>query len=77
VFPRKQCFHGGSVERAVLDFYYISPGDIHLAQIKKRSDVPLEPVVRVVISSPLLYEFLEMCKPLAEKFTLGLSEEER
>src|SRR5258708_9773958 len=38
-----QCFRANNVfmavlsSEAVLDFYYISPGDIHLAQIKKRS----------------------------------------
>jgi hypothetical protein len=78
-----QCFRANNVfmavlsSEAVLDFYYISPGDIHLAQTKKKSDVSLEPVVRVVVTTPLLNEFLDMCKPLGEKFAPTIAEDER
>jgi hypothetical protein len=78
-----QCFRSNNVfmavlsSEAVLDFYYISPGDIHLAQTKKKTDVSLEPVVRVVVSTLLLHEFLEKCRPLAEKFASTTWEDER
>jgi hypothetical protein len=77
-----QCFRANNVfmavlsSEAVLDFYYISPGDIHLAQSKKRTEVALEPVIRVVVSTPLLYEFLEKCRPLGEEFAATIGEEE-
>lgn len=78
-----QCFRANNVfmavlpSEAVLDFFYISPGDIHFAQMKKKSEVVLEPVVRVLISTPLLYEFLEQCRPLGEKFTAIMEMEEQ
>ncbi len=78
-----QCFRANNVfmavlpSEAVLDFYYISPGDIHFAQAKKKSEVALEPVVRVLTSTPMLYEFLEQCRPLGEKFTAILEKEEQ
>jgi hypothetical protein len=79
---RVQCFRATNVfmavlsSEAVLDFYYISPGDVHLARTKKKTEVALEPVVRVIVSTPLLYEFLEKCKPLAEKLDPAIGEEE-
>jgi hypothetical protein len=61
---------------AVLDFYFISPGDIHLARQTKKHDIHLSPVVRVAVSTPLLFEFLEKCKPLADALKSKLAEEE-
>jgi hypothetical protein len=77
-----QCFRANNVfmavlpSEAVLDFYYISPGDIQLAQQRKKPDIDLEPVVRVLVSTPLLLEFLDKCKPLAETIAPPIESEE-
>ena len=79
---RVQCFRSNNVfmavlgEEAVLDFYYISPGDIHLAQKERRPDISLEPIVRVLVSTPVLLEFLEKCRPFAERWRAAFEEEE-
>jgi hypothetical protein len=76
-----QCFRANTVFMAllvgesVIDFYYISPGDIHLARDHRRSEIPLEPVVRVVLSTPLLVEFLDKCQPFADRLRPRFSEE--
>jgi hypothetical protein len=51
---------------AILDFYYIAPPDIHFVRNGKRSDVHLEPIIRIALPSVLLLEFLEQCRPYAE-----------
>jgi hypothetical protein len=77
-----QCFRANNVfmavlsSEAVLDFYYLSPGEVHLAQNKNKSDVVLESVVRVVVGTPLLFEFLEKCRPLGERLTEIIEKEE-
>ena len=76
-----QCFRANTVfmpllvGESVIDFYYISPGDIHLARDHRRSEIPLEPVVRVVLSTPLLVEFLDKCQPFADRLRPRFSEE--
>jgi hypothetical protein len=81
--PEKvQCFRANNVfmavlpSEAVLDFYYISPGDVQFAQLRKKQEIELEPVVRVLVSTPLLLEFLDKCKPVAEALALTLESEE-
>jgi hypothetical protein len=54
-------------DEAVMDFYYISPGDIHFVSAQKRTDVNLDPVIRVVLATAVLFEFLEKCASFAEK----------
>jgi len=61
---------------AVLDFYYISPGDIHYARTKQKRDIALDPVVRVVVSVHLLWEFLNKCKPFGEGLKGRFTEEQ-
>jgi hypothetical protein len=43
---------------ALVDFYYIPPSDIHYARFGKRNKVTLDPVLRIVLSTPLLARFL-------------------
>jgi hypothetical protein len=77
-----QCLHSNNVYmalmggEAVLDFYYISPGDIHLVRMKKRAEVALEPVVRVVVSTPLLADFLDKCESFVERLRARFADEE-
>jgi hypothetical protein len=52
---------------AVMDFYYISPGDIHFVSLKKRREVHLEPVIRIALNTSILFEFLEKCRPFADE----------
>lgn len=54
-------------EEAILDFYYIAPSDIHFVRLGHRSQVNLEPVIRISLPSPLLLEFLEECDALVSK----------
>jgi len=65
-FRSNNVFMGVWGEESVLDFYYMSPKDVHELRSRQRSDVTLEPVVRVVMDTGLLYEFLEKCRPFAE-----------
>lgn len=52
---------------AVMDYYYISPGDIHFVAAKKRKDVHLEPVIRIALNTAIMFEFFEKCRPVAEE----------
>jgi hypothetical protein len=52
---------------AVLDFYYISPGDIHFVTMKKRKEVHLEPVIRIAMNTAIMFEFFEKCSPVADE----------
>lgn len=61
---------------AVLDFYYISPGDIHLVRQKHKKEISLDPVVRVVVSTPVLLEFLDKCRPFADALRDRFKEED-
>lgn len=46
-------------EEALMDFYYLSPRDV---QQQYRGSPGLEPVIRVVMPTPLILEFLEKCR---------------
>lgn len=63
-------------EEAVLDFYYISPGDVHLVRQKQKKEIALDSVVRVVVSMSVLLELLDKCKPFAERLQDRFKEEE-
>jgi hypothetical protein len=54
-------------EESILDFYYIAPSDIHFVRSGKRSNVNLEPVIRVSLPSPLVLEFLDKCGDMISK----------
>jgi hypothetical protein len=50
-------------EEAVMDFYYLSPRDL---QEPLSGRAGLEGVIRVVMPTPLIFEFLEKCRQYAE-----------
>jgi hypothetical protein len=54
-------------EESLLDFYYIAPSEVHFVRLGQRSQVLLEPVIRVTLPSAMVYEFLEKCRVFAEK----------
>ena len=51
----------GTRADGVLDFYYIAPTEIHYAYAKKKTDIALDAVIRIVLSGGLLFELLEKC----------------
>ncbi len=66
-----QTFRASSVfmatsQESVMDFYYISPGDMHFFAAGKRGEIPVEPVIRVALANALMLEFLEKCHPFAD-----------
>jgi hypothetical protein len=54
-------------EESLMDFYYIPPSEIHFVRSGQRSQVHLEPVIRVCLPSAMVYEFLEKCRIFIEK----------
>lgn len=66
-FRSNNVFMGVWGEDSVLDFYYLSPKDMHDLRTRQHTDVSLEPVIRVVLDTGLLDEFLEQCRPFAEE----------
>jgi len=54
---------------AVLDFYFISPRDMHFLRTQDSTSVALEPVIRVVVGTALLAEFLDKCKVYVDRIT--------
>jgi len=54
-------------DEALMDFYYIAPTEIHYAFTKKRADISLDPVIRIVLSTSLLFELLTKCKQILER----------
>ncbi len=57
----------GTKDDGVLDFYYIAPTEIHYAYSKKRTDIALDPVIRIVLSGAVLFELLELCGKIVER----------
>jgi hypothetical protein len=47
-----------------LDFYYMPVRDIHLAR-QNRSEIGLEPIIRILSSPVLLKSLFELCRPFA------------
>lgn len=68
-FRSNNVFMGMWGEESLMDFYYLSPRDIHFARQKQTQEVGLEPVVRVIMPTALMVEFLEKCRPYAEKLS--------
>jgi hypothetical protein len=54
-------------EESLLDFYYIAPSEIHFVRSGQRSQVHLEPVIRISLPSAMVYEFLEKCRVFIEQ----------
>jgi hypothetical protein len=52
---------GGMAEEALIDFYYIAPTELHYVFAKRRTEIALDPVIRIVLSGSLLFELLEKC----------------
>jgi hypothetical protein len=57
----------GIGDEALIDFYYIAPTEIHYALTKKRNQIALDPVIRIVLSGSLVFELLEKCHEIVEK----------
>ena len=55
-------------EDSLLDFYYIAPSEIHFVRAGQRSQVHLEPVIRILMPSAMVYEFLRNAGLLLKKF---------
>jgi hypothetical protein len=51
---------------STLDFYHLSPREVHLAKTQKK-DMQLEPVVRVIVSTVLTKIFFDTLRPYAER----------
>jgi hypothetical protein len=68
-FRANNVFMASISDDAILDFYYIAPPDIHFVRIGKRSDVYLEPIIRIALGTPLMLEFLDQCRPHAERLS--------
>jgi hypothetical protein len=57
----------GMADEALMDFYYIAPTEVHYAYTKKRNEITLDPVIRIVMSGSLVFELLEKCQKIAEQ----------
>lgn len=57
----------GATEESLFDFYHIAPTDVHYAFLKKKTEIPLDPVIRIVLATRLVFEFLEKCRTIAEQ----------
>jgi hypothetical protein len=68
-FRANNVFMGAWGEEAVVDFYYISPREMHYARLQQRVDAGLEPVIRVLMSTALMFEFLEKCRHHVESLS--------
>jgi hypothetical protein len=71
-FRSNNVFMGMWGEESVMDFYYLSPRDIHFAKTQQRGAAALEPVVRVVLSTALMFEFLEKCRHHVERLSAAV-----
>jgi hypothetical protein len=51
-------------DEGLADFYYLSPRELFYAKVGRNSKPDLEPVVRVVMYTGLLLEFMDKCGEL-------------
>lgn len=58
-------FLSTSAGEGSLDFYYMPGRDIYFAK-QHGTDIELEPIIRVIISLPVLQYLLELCRPYAQ-----------
>ncbi len=71
-FRSNNAFMGTWGDDAVLDFYYISPRDMHeVLATRQKTTADLQPVVRVAMDTALMLEFLEKCEPIVDKTCLA------
>jgi hypothetical protein len=54
-------------EESLLDFFYIAPSEVHFFRTGHRSEVLLEPVIRITLPTSLVFEFLEKCRRFVDK----------
>jgi hypothetical protein len=57
----------GARDEALMDFYYIAPTEVHYAYLKKKAEITLDPVIRIVLSGSLVFELLEKCAKIVEQ----------
>jgi hypothetical protein len=74
-FRANNVFMAKMGDDAIMDFYYIAPPDIHFVRSGKRSDVHLEPIIRIAMPSALTLDFLEQCSPHAERLQDAVEED--
>jgi hypothetical protein len=65
-FAANNAFLASGEEEALIDFYYLSPRGIYLANTSS-SGIDFEPVIRVSMDAMLLKEFFERCKPFVKE----------
>jgi len=51
---------------STLDFYHLSPREVHLAKTQKK-DIQLQPIIRVIVSTVLTKVFFDTLRPYAEQ----------
>ncbi|MBI3935028.1 MAG: hypothetical protein HY316_10080 [Acidobacteria bacterium] len=64
-FRSNNVFMGLWGEDSVMDFYFISPRDFYSWK-SSGSEITLEPVVRVVLATGVMFEFFEKCETFVE-----------
>ena len=57
----------GASDEALMDFYHIAPTEVYYAYQKKKAEIPLDPVIRIVLSGSLAFELLEKCGRIIEQ----------
>jgi len=77
-FRANNVFMGTWTEESVMDFYYISPRDMHsLANSRSvPQDVTVEPIVRVAMGTALILEFLDKTGTLVPENALEIATRE-
>jgi hypothetical protein len=58
-FRSNNAFIAGVGEEGLVDFYYIPPNELDYVRRGKRRRVTLDPILRIVMSMPLLLRFVE------------------
>jgi hypothetical protein len=58
-FRSNNAFMAGLGDEGLVDFYYIPPNEIEYVRRGRRQKVTLDPVLRIVMSAPLLLYFIE------------------
>ncbi|MHB8526658.1 MAG: hypothetical protein ACYDD2_10945 [Candidatus Acidiferrales bacterium] len=59
----------------LMDFYYLSPRDLYV-KVRKKQDLDLQPLVRVIMTHTLLLGFLDACEPIANALILKYPDRE-
>lgn len=74
-FRSNNAFMGMWGDESLIDFYYLSPRDLHYVKVGGRTRADLEPVVRIAMYSGLLLEFLDKCAELVPGLERAAREE--